>query len=196
VPGDVVIATAGASVAVGLGIACAGSDVLPGEEPLFDAANGLPAIVGWPVRAVMQLGDAKLVPAIALLVYAGWRRWPLAGAAAAAGLSAWFIANRTKEAVDRPRPEALLDQVVSREDTHGRGYPSGHTAIAAALAVVIAPHVAVRWRWAVYAAPVVVGVGRMYVGAHLPLDAIGGLALGVAIGAAVRAGLGARVGPR
>jgi glycosyltransferase 2 family protein len=37
---------------------------------------------------------------------------------------------------------------------------------------------------------VVVCLARIYVGAHLPLDVLGGIALGLAIGAAVRLAFG------
>jgi membrane-associated phospholipid phosphatase len=43
----------------------------------------------------------------------------------------------------------------------------------------------VRWVLVVLAA--LVGLGRVYVGAHLPLDVIGGAALGVAAGGVGRA---------
>ena len=41
------------------------------------------------------------------------------------------------------------------------------------------------WRWAFVVLGVIVSVGRLYVGAHLPLDVVGGAALGVAAGALV-----------
>lgn len=70
-------------------------------------------------------------------------------------------------------------------------YPSGHTAIAAALAAAAAPFLprnARRGAWAVVA---VIGVGRLYLGAHLPLDVIGGAGLGWALGATIHLVLGA-----
>ena len=41
----------------------------------------------------------------------------------------------------------------------------------------------------------IVGVGRMYVGAHLPLDLIGGAALGVAAGYAANLIVGVPASP-
>jgi len=52
--------------------------------------------------------------------------------------------------------------------------------------VVAAPWLP-RWgRWAVGAAVAAVFLTRMYVGAHLPLDMIGGAALGLGVAGAVR----------
>ena len=46
------------------------------------------------------------------------------------------------------------------------------------------------WRWIVVGAAGFVCLARMYVGAHLPLDVVGGAALGVAVGAIARLGFG------
>ncbi len=67
-------------------------------------------------------------------------------------------------------------------------------AVVTALAVVATPWLP-RWtRWLVAAAVAAVFLARMYVGAHLPLDMVGGAALGLATGAAVRLALGTRRG--
>jgi membrane-associated phospholipid phosphatase len=75
---------------------------------------------------------------------------------------------------------------------HGLGFVSGHIGVVTALALVAVPWLP-RWgRWLVATATVLVFVTRMYVGAHLPLDMIGGAALGLGVGAAVRLLLGPR----
>lgn len=60
----------------------------------------------------------------------------------------------------------------------GHGYVSGHSAIAAALAVALTVVVPARWRWLPWVLAIFVGIGRMYFGAHLPLDIVGGYGLG------------------
>src|SRR5205823_2626641 len=42
-----------------------------------------------------------------------------------------------------------------------------------------------RFRRTIWAVPVVVAVARVFVGAHLPLDVVGGFVLGWTVGAAV-----------
>ena len=64
------------------------------------------------------------------------------------------------------------------------GFPSGHVAVAAALTVVVTPYLRGRWRLLPLIVAVIVCLGRMYVGAHVPLDLIGGAALGISAGCA------------
>ena len=91
-----------------------------------------------------------------------------------------------KAIVDRQRPAQLLAAVHIRgAPATGNGYPSGHAAVAFALATIAWLWFGPRARWAFLAAAVVVCFGRMYVGAHLPLDVVGGAGLGVASGALV-----------
>jgi undecaprenyl-diphosphatase len=67
---------------------------------------------------------------------------------------------------------------------------SGHIAVVTSLALVAWPWLP-RWgRWAAGLAVAAVFLTRMYVGAHLPLDMVGGAALGVTVGALVRLLLG------
>ena len=89
--------------------------------------------------------------------------------------------------VERGRPGALLAGVEARETfgAESLGFPSGHAAVAAALTVVVAAYLSVRWAVAAIVLGAIVIFGRIYVGAHLPLDVIGGAALGVVAGTAV-----------
>ncbi len=66
-----------------------------------------------------------------------------------------------------------------------RGFPSGHAAVSATLTVIARPYVADGWGVSLAALSGFVPFARLYVGAHLPLDVVGGSALGLAIGSAV-----------
>jgi len=80
--------------------------------------------------------------------------------------------------IDRPRPPlaiARLQPYAAVPDT--RSFPSGHAANATAAALVLSR----VWRKAsvlVWAAAAVVGVARVYLGIHYPLDAVAGCAIG------------------
>ena len=161
-----------------------GGDVPSWEETAFRWGNagGPPQAVLW---TVMQLGNLLAVPAAALGAAAA-RRTRLAVHLLVAGLAAYLLARLLKELVGRGRPGDLLAEVQLRgADDAGQGFPSGHAAVAVALACVLLPHVAGRWRWAVGAAALLVCLARVHVGAHLPLDVVGGAALGVACASAV-----------
>lgn len=156
------------------------------EAAVFHVLNGttvLPFVVVWPV---MQLGNVLVVPASALLA-AAFRRWWLAAELLVAGAGTYLLAKVVKGLVPRGRPSGLLSDVVIRgAEAHGRGYVSGHAATLAALATVAWPWLGRRGRIAVVAVLVVVCLTRIYVGAHLPLDVVGGAGLGIAVGGCVR----------
>ena len=67
----------------------------------------------------------------------------------------------------------------------GESFVSGHAMLAAALAVVVTPYLVGRWRVLPALLAALVAVGRVYVGAHAPLDVLCGAAGGVAVGAVV-----------
>jgi undecaprenyl-diphosphatase len=133
----------------------------------------------------MQLGNSLAI-AGAAVVALGFRRFRLAIGLVVAGVSVYFLAMLMKAIVDRPRPAELLAHVHLRgAPAAGNGYPSGHAAVAFALAVIAWLWFGPGVRWAFLAAAVIVCIGRVYVGAHLPLDVVGGAGLGVASGAIV-----------
>lgn len=110
---------------------------------------------------------------------------------AVAGSAAWLLATFIKSVVARGRPGEILTDVILRgAPASGHGYVSGHTAVAAAMAAVITPYVARPWRIVVWSLAVLVGPARVYVGAHLPLDVVGGAVMGWAIGSLVHFLLG------
>lgn len=166
-------------------------DVPAWEQWVFEAVNGLPGGLEWPLWLPMQFGAILAVPAVALLALVLWRRVSPAVGLLSAGVAGWLLAKVVKSLVERPRPARLLDGVVLRGGeiggggAEGLGYPSGHAAIAFGLATILAAFLPRRWRWVPVFCSLCVGFGRVYFGAHLPLDVIGGAAMGVALGAAV-----------
>lgn len=156
---------------------------LPGwEERLYRLVEdlALPVVLVWPV---MQLGNVLAVP-LAAAVALAVRRGRLAVELLVGGLAAYLLAKVLKEVVDRGRPAELLPGVLEVDDS-GRGFPSGHAAVAVALACLALPHLTPTWRRVVLVAAGLVGLARVVVGAHLPLDVVGGAALGVAVAVAV-----------
>lgn len=174
-----------AAAFVALSAIVAAGGVAAWESGTVEAATGVPAVIGSPSRAVMELGTRLALPGIAVVVYLLTRRWQPAVAVVAAGTTASLLAGITKELVSRDRP----GDVTVRDTAHGFGFPSGHTAIAFAVAATVAPHVASRWGWKAalvpFAIAAIVGFGRMYVGVHYPIDVVGGALGGTCVGWAI-----------
>lgn len=160
------------------------------EANMFDAVNGLPNWLFPPVWVVMQAGNLLTVT-VASLVALVARRIRQGLDLAVAGASAWLLAKVVKELSGRPRPAAIFEDVIVRgSPAAGNGYVSGHAAVAAALAAAVTPYLSRKWQVTVWVIAALVGFGRIYVGAHLPLDVLGGLAMGWAIGSIVHVLLG------
>jgi undecaprenyl-diphosphatase len=160
--------------------------ITPTEERLFRAANDAPDEIRTPVRAVMQAGTFGTVPAVATIALLSGRR-RLAAEIALGGTAAWLLAKAAKPLGGRARPARLLEGVRTRESIEGDlGWVSGHTAVATTLALTLSPAVPAWGRPALAGVAATTGFGRMYVGAHLPLDLVGGVGLGMMIAALVR----------
>ncbi|HYY81791.1 MAG TPA: phosphatase PAP2 family protein [Actinomycetes bacterium] len=163
------------------------------ETDVFRLVNDLPGWLYPGMWVVMQAGNLVGVGVAAGLAAAA-RRYRLAVNLAVAGTGVWFLAKAVKLAVARGRPSApgLLTHVhVHGPAAGGLGFVSGHAAVAVALASVASPYLGRRARRLAWAAADGVCLSRMYVGAHLPLDVVGGAALGWAAGALVHLLLGA-----
>jgi membrane-associated phospholipid phosphatase len=151
------------------------------ERRLFETVNGLPGWLDPPVQVVMTLGLFIAVPIVAGAAFL--LRHPRAGTAIVlAGTVAYLLARVGKEVVGRGRPLNVFgesDVVVHGAIQGGLGFPSGHAAVSMAIACAAIPFLRTPWRWALLVVPVLVGFGRVYVGAHLPLDVVGGAAIGL-----------------
>lgn len=151
------------------------------EMRAFRLVNDLPDSLFGPAWTVMQLGTLGAAPATAGVAYLAGRPH-LAFRLAVRGAMAWAIAKAVKQIVRRGRPHAILEAVRCRgREPSGHGYLSGHAAVAAALAITAAPELPPVARSTALTAALLVGLSRIYVGAHLPLDVAGGAALGLLV---------------
>jgi undecaprenyl-diphosphatase len=161
-------------------------NIPPAEEQLFEFINGWPDWMALPLWPVMQFGMV-VAPFVAggLAWYLTRKRQP-ALALVGTGFSMWLLAKLVKLIVDRPRPGQLLDEVAYRVDggPDGLGFVSGHAVVGFAIATIATPYVGKRWAAVLWGLATGAATLRVYVGAHLPLDSIGGAGLGVAAGAA------------
>lgn len=156
------------------------------ERDVFRLFNDLPPFILPAVWLVMQLGNIAAVPVVAAAA-AAFRRYAMARDLLVSGVLGYEAAVLVKGVVGRERPAGLPVGAVLHEGATagGAGFVSGHAAVAAALAAAAAPYLSRRGRRVVWTLAATVALARVYVGAHLPLDVLGGLALGWAIGSLV-----------
>lgn len=186
--------TGGGRTRVAVGLAGLTASVVPvrrdrigrREETVFRVVNDQPEWLHRPAWVVMQLGALGAAPATAAAAgLLGERR--LALRLATSGAAAWALAKVVKQVVRRGRPRTMLTDVHHRgPEAGGHGYLSGHAAVSMALVLVVAPRLGRPWRWLALAAAGAVGLSRIYVGAHLPLDVVGGASLGLLVDCASR----------
>ena len=155
--------------------------VSAGEERVFRTVNTMSPALRRPAWVVMQAGSLPAVGVASVVALRGNRA--IAVALAVDGTAVWALCKLVKRIVRRGRPADHLDGVsIHGAAQRGGGFPSGHAAVATTLAAVgsrVLPRPAAPLAWG--AAALVCGT-RQYVGAHLPLDVVGGAALGLAAG--------------
>ncbi len=131
-----------------------------------------------------QIGNGIVGLATALIFFGAGNRL-LAYEITLGILTLWLLVELMKVLMYRRRPFIRLTQarIVGRR-ARGRSFPSGHTSQAFFMATLLVGyfHAGV---WAVcllYTPALLVGITRMYVGAHYPRDVLAGAILGSAWG--------------
>lgn len=156
----------------------------PAEESVFRALNELPEWLYRPLWAFQQLGNIVVAVLVVLGIAAllGNRRLAIA---AVAGAGAKLVLERVvKAVVERERPGTAIGDIVARGEVSlgGLSFVSGHATVTTAFAVALMGALPPRWRALPWVVVALNGFGRIYVGAHNPLDIVGGCGLGMVIG--------------
>ncbi|GLK15745.1 phosphatase PAP2 family protein [Herbiconiux flava] len=157
-------------------------EILENRTPVLEAPSLMMNYLGGGFLAVIVI---PLVVIALLLIFR--RPWAALFFTISIILSA-AVVQVLKTAVGRPRPEDML--VVSDFGS----FPSGHSANAATLAVVLGIVFARTWIWvagSVYT--LLMMASRTYLGAHWLTDTIGGLLLGAGVAALVWAPFASKI---
>jgi membrane-associated phospholipid phosphatase len=156
--------------------------------PLFLHINAASAAVPAPVWSFLTLlGDTSILFAVLspLLLWRPQALMACVAAVPAGGLASVLL----KRLFEQPRPAGVLDpaqfQIIGPVLSH-HSFPSGHSitafAVAGALLATLSPGAGAQRRaWAaagVLALAAAVGFSRIAVGAHWPLDVVGGALTG------------------
>lgn len=153
------------------------------EQEVFTWLHDMPSVVDYVLWLPMQAGSAWAPPVAAFIGWRVTRSWRPTVGTLVAGWGGWWLAKVVKAQVERGRPSAELPADVVRDTalTEGLGFVSGHSTVAFACAAVLSPYLTRKWRIFGYGLATTVGLSRIVVGAHLPLDVVGGAALGLAL---------------
>jgi membrane-associated phospholipid phosphatase len=155
---------------------------------LYNAINGFVADHSW-IGSSMSVLETWAVPVVAAATFALWlfarpgssRKWKLACASAltSAGL-ALLINQLIAQVWSRPRPFASHPSAhVWGSRSHDPSFPSDHAS--AAFAIAFAVFLFDRVVGSIFlAAAFLIGVGRVFVGAHYPVDVVAGCLVGLA----------------
>jgi undecaprenyl-diphosphatase len=159
-------------------------DVGRTERAVFRAVNGLPDVLYRPLWVLPILGTlgVPLVVAAGALVF---RRWRLAAALVLlVPLKLLVEKGVLKNLVHRERPGTTIPDALLRDvPSAGDSFPSGHAIIAFGIAVLLLPYLRRRWQALVLVLALLNSLARVYLGAHSPLDVVGGATAGVTLAA-------------
>jgi undecaprenyl-diphosphatase len=159
-------------------LASGGQRIADWEVDLFQFVYGLPGFLHPIFFVVTQLGSIYML-GLLLLIYLFKKRYPIVLRLLMTGTLAYLVSGFAKDIWGRVRPTELLVDIVNLDYiVRGPGFPSGHMALATALALTIGHYLPKKYHWLVLVWIVGVGLSRMYLGIHFPLDIIGGFAIG------------------
>jgi len=97
-------------------------------------------------------------------------------------LSNHFINAGLKDLLHSPRPFQYDSRVLKLDDIEGYGLPSGHTQSTTVIWLYLAAKLRRAWAWVLAAGLIVaVGLSRLYLGVHFPIDVLGGFIVGLAV---------------
>jgi undecaprenyl-diphosphatase len=179
---DLYLSLAGLAVLLITGY-IAGSGVPAWEVSVFRDINGLPDWIFPIVWPFMQYGVFITIPVVSIIALF-YKKYRLAIMMLLGGVGIYFLALVVKNLVDRGRPaDILADPIVAHETFRAMslGFTSGHAAVAATIATFAHRYLSGKLQILSLVTLAVVAFGRIYIGGHLPLDVVGGLALGVAV---------------
>jgi undecaprenyl-diphosphatase len=175
-----------------IGALIAESGTGPIETAIFNVFNSMSDAFYWPFTIISIFGTIGMVIIISIIAIFR-HHYGNATKILIAGIGAYMAAYWLKLLDIRARPEMFIAEANVREDASATlGFPSGHVAVATVLAMTAYQYLPKRYHRPVTILAFLVAISRMYLGVHLPLDLVGGFAIGLLFGGVVNFILGSR----
>ncbi len=153
------------------------AELLGWEESLFLSIYNWPEFLRPIFIFITWFGSIQVLAIIAL-VFLYQRQFNRLIRFLMTAVMAYGLSGFGKSLWGRTRPNELLTEVVARDYSYGPGFPSGHTALAVAMAFVVGHYMPKKYHWIVVIWIIGVALSRIYLGVHAPLDIVGGFAIG------------------
>jgi membrane-associated phospholipid phosphatase len=180
---DLIVLVASLAVFAVCAVIVAEGRVGPIERAVFHAVNGLPDWLYRPMLLFQYLGVLAM-PLVVALGALAFRRWRLAAALVLVVPLKLALERVAKLLVERERPGTTVpDAILHGVPSAGLSFVSGHAIITFAIAGLLGLVLPRRWGIVAFVLATLNGVARVYLGAHNPLDVVGGAAVGLAIAA-------------
>jgi membrane-associated phospholipid phosphatase len=158
------------------------------QARIFYDFNNISDVFKIPALILTEALGAAYPIIVCILVPLAYKRYKLAWRFFVAVGATGVTMEVVKKIAEEPRPAALLHGHLHQRalETGLNSFPSGHVAIATAIALTLWLILPKAWRWISVAWIVLIAVSRIYLGVHTLNDVVGGFVIGLAVVSAIR----------
>ena len=155
-----------------------GADMKEWEISVFQALYYNPVFIKPAVIFITQTGSIYML-GLLLFIFTVRKQWHVVIRLLLTATLAYQLSGFAKDIWGRARPHEVLPGIYNLDYVvRGPGFPSGHTALAVAMALVVGHYLPKQYRWLTIVWIGGVAFSRLYLGIHAPLDILGGFAIG------------------
>jgi len=148
------------------------------EIAIFRGLYELPSGFTGIFSVITHFGNVYMLLGIALLLLIK-RYYHMAVRLLFTGAFAYLLSGVMKDLVGRGRPLDYIPDLVYKDTVvRGSGFPSGHMALATALFLTLSLYLPAKYKWVAPVGILLVGLSRVQLGVHGPMDVVGGFAIG------------------